>query len=189
GGFTKPEIRAMAEERDLPVFSKPDSQEICFVPDQNYAGLVERRTGAFEDGDVVDTAGNVLGQHAGYQKYTIGQRKGLRLAVGKPVYVTSIDPQSNRVVVGERDDLLSTGLVADQCNLIAQRAIDAWHPMPCQAQIRYNADPVEATMQRTGDDKIEVRFATPQSAVSPGQAVCLYDSEVVLGGGWIERAV
>ncbi|MEM6314770.1 MAG: tRNA 2-thiouridine(34) synthase MnmA [Planctomycetota bacterium] len=187
GGFTKPEIRAMAEERDLPVFSKPDSQEICFVPDQNYAGLVERRTGAFEEGDVVDTAGNVLGQHAGYQKYTIGQRKGLRLAVGKPVYVTSIDPQSNRVVVGERADLLSTGLVADQCNLIARRAIDAWHPMPCQAQIRYNAEPVEATMQRTGDDKVEVRFATPQSAVSPGQAVCLYDSEVVLGGGWIER--
>ncbi len=188
GGYTKPQIREMAREMDLPVFDKPDSQEICFVPDQDYRRLLERRGMRFEEGEVVDTGGKVVGRHAGHQRYTIGQRRGVRLALGRPVYVVGVDATENRVVVGDRSDLLATGLLADQVNLISQRAIDAWQPLRCEAKIRYNAQPVGATLRRIDDDRIHVSFDEPQSAVTPGQAVCLYDGDIVLGGGWIERA-
>jgi tRNA-specific 2-thiouridylase len=99
-----------------------------------------------------------------------------------------VNAAENRVIVGDREDLLATGLVADQINLIAERALRAFEPLPCQAKIRYNAQPVGATLRRLGDDRIRVTFDEPQSAVTPGQAVCLYDGDVVLGGGWIERS-
>lgn len=189
GGYEKPEIRRMAEEFDLPVFDKPDSQEICFVPDQDYAGLLERRRGAsFDAGEVVDTGGTVVGEHRGFQRYTIGQRRGLRLAIGKPVYVVGVEPEQNRVIIGDKDDLLSTGLIADQINLLTSEASRAFDGLRCAAKIRYNADPVPATLYRIGDDRIRVRFDEPQSAVAPGQAVVCYAGDVVLGGGWIERA-
>ena len=188
GGYTKPQIRAMAEQWGLPVYNKPDSQEICFVPDQDYAALLERRGGDFEEGEIVDTAGRVVGTHGGHQRYTIGQRRGVRLALGRPVYVVGVNAAENRVVIGDKRDLLSRSLVADQVNLIADRAIGAWEPLPCQAKIRYNAQPVPATLRRLDDDRIRVSFDDPQSAITPGQAVCLYDGDVVLGGGWIERA-
>ena len=188
GGYTKPQIRAMAEELGLPVFNKPDSQEICFVPDQDYAGLVERRGGGFREGEIVDTAGKVVGRHGGHQRYTIGQRRGVSLALGRPVYVVGVAPAENRVVIGDKADLLATGLVANQINLISERVVAAYEPLGCQAKIRYNAQPVPATLRRLGDDRIRVTFDEPQSAVTPGQAVCLYDGDVVLGGGWIERA-
>ncbi len=189
GGFEKPAIRAMAEEFELPVFDKPDSQEICFVPDQDYAGLLERRRGeAFEGGEIVDTGGAVVGEHRGFQRYTIGQRRGLRLAMGRPVYVVGTEPATNRVVVGGKDDLLSRGLVADQINLLAPEA-EAADGLRCAAKIRYNADPVPARLWRLGDDQIRVAFDEAQSAVAPGQAVVCYDDDRVLGGGWIERAL
>ena len=188
GGYTKPQIRAMAQEWGLPVYNKPDSQEICFVPDQDYRALLERRGARFEEGEIVDTAGRVVGTHGGHQRYTVGQRRGVRLALGRPVYVVGVDAAENRVIVGDKQDLLATGLVADQINLIAERALRAFEPLPCQAKIRYNAQPVGATLRRIGDDRIRVTFDEPQSAVTPGQAVCLYDGDVVLGGGWIERA-
>jgi tRNA-specific 2-thiouridylase len=189
GGFEKATVRALAEERGLPVFNKPDSQEICFVPDQDYAGLVERRAGALGGGEIVDTGGKPLATHAGYQKYTIGQRRGLNLAMGKPVYVTNVDPATNRVTVGERGELLRVGLVADQINLLASRAAEAWDGLRCQAQIRYNGRPVPATLRRTGDDAFVVMFDEPQAAVAPGQACVLYDGNVLLGGGWIRRSL
>ena len=189
GGHEKPAIRRIAEELDLPVFDKPDSQEICFVPDQDYAALLERRRGsAFEFGEVVTTAGEVVGEHRGFQRYTVGQRRGLRLALGRPVYVVGTDPATNRVVVGDRDDLLSSALVADQVNLLTPQAQRAYDGLRCTAKVRYNADPAPATLYRVGDDRIRVAFDEPQSAVAPGQAVVCYDGDVVLGGGWIERA-
>ena len=188
GGFTKPRIREMAEAFDLPVFDKPDSQEICFVPDQNYAGLVSRKNGGLRDGEIVDTSGRTLGTHGGFQKFTVGQRRGLGVSAKIPLYVVAVEPAAGRVVVGDKADLMAGGLVADQINLIADRAVSAFADLRCSAKIRYNAEPVPATLRRLDDDRLRVTFDDPQSAVTPGQAVCLYDGDVVLGGGWIERA-
>ncbi len=188
GGFAKSEIRRLAEELDLPVFNKPDSQEICFVPDNDYAGLVARRGRGMETGEVVDTSGKTVGKHDGFQHYTIGQRRGLRIAVGRPIYVVGVDAQANRVVVGEKSDLLATGLVASSINLLAPGLADAADGVQCAAKIRYNAEPVPARLHVEGDDRIRVEFEEPQAAVAPGQAVVCYDGELVLGGGWIDRA-
>ena len=186
GEFEKHAVRALAHELKLPVYNKPDSQEICFVPNQDYAALVRRRSpDAFRGGELVDSSGNVIGAHDGHQHFTIGQRKGVRLALGRPVYVSDIDPQSNRVTVGERQDLLKSALVARQINVLSSRLGDA-SSLSCHAKIRYNHAPQPATVSITGDDELTVRFDEPQSAITPGQAVVLYDGDVVLGGGWIE---
>ena len=185
GGFAKGEIRSMAEARGLPVFDKPDSQEICFVPDQDYAGFLERRGSTIAPGELVSTDGDGLGEHRGHQHYTVGQRRGLGLALGHPIYVTHIEPATNRVTVGGKADLLAGGLVASKLNLLAERN---WTSLRCQAQIRYNGRPVPAVASVDGD-RLTVTFDEPQSAVSPGQAVVLYDGELVLGGGWIDAAL
>jgi tRNA-specific 2-thiouridylase len=190
GDFEKHEVRKIAEELKLPVFNKPDSQEICFVPNNDYAGLVQRRTPeAFRTGDFVTVAGEPLGRHEGHQHFTIGQRKGLRLALGHPIYVVDIDPSSNRVVVGERDALNKTSLVAHQINVLDTRLAIGAEPLHCQAKIRYNHDPQPATVVRSGQDELMVRFDHPQSAITPGQAVVLFEDDLVLGGGWIDSAV
>ncbi len=189
GDFEKHDVRAMAEELKLPVFNKPDSQEICFVPNNDYAGLVERRTpGGFKPGEFVDAGGKVVGSHPGHQHFTIGQRKGLGVALGYPIYVADIDPASNRVTVADKEALLKGGLVAHQINLLDDTLRHAARPVSCTAKIRYNHDPQAATVQMTGDDEIVVRFDEPQSAITPGQAVVLYDSDRVMGGGWIDSA-
>jgi tRNA-uridine 2-sulfurtransferase len=190
GDMEKPVVRKMAEAMGLLTHDKPDSQEICFVPDQDYAGLLKRRTpDRVKAGEVVDTDGKVLATHEGYQHFTIGQRKGIRLAMGKPVYVVDIDAPKNRVVIGDKADLLRSELVATQINLPLERAARATdEPIRCIAKIRYNAQPQPATLQRTGEDEIRVRFDEPQSAITPGQAVVCYDGDVLLGGGWIDRA-
>lgn len=189
GEMEKPAVRRLAEELKLPTFNKPDSQEICFVPNQDYAGLVRRRSpDAFRAGELVDAAGNVVGRHDGHQQFTIGQRKGVGVALGYPIYVVDIDPAQNRVTLGGREALLKRGLVAGQLNLLSSRAAGAVD-LPCQAKIRYNAEPQPARFSVTGPDRIEVTFDEPQAAVTPGQAVVLYDGDVVLGGGWIDRAV
>ncbi|MEM1011276.1 MAG: tRNA 2-thiouridine(34) synthase MnmA [Planctomycetota bacterium] len=186
GGYEKHEIRQLAEELDLPVFNKPDSQEICFVPDQNYASLVDRRGIGTRPGEVVDTAGNKLGEHDGFQRYTIGQRRGLRLAVGRPIYVVDTDAETNRVVVGDKTDVLSDGLIASSINVLSPEITSA--ERRCEAKIRYNAEPVPAAVRRTGEDELRVEFDEPQAAVAPGQAVVCYADDTVLAGGWIDRA-
>jgi tRNA-specific 2-thiouridylase len=189
GDMEKPQVRAIAEELKLPVFNKPDSQEICFVPNNDYAALVKRRTPErFRAGEFVMPDGAVVGTHEGHQHFTIGQRKGLGVAKGYPLYVLDIDPAANRVVLGDRAALEKRSLVAHQVNVLAPALRDARGPVRCTAKIRYNHDPQPATAERTGDDELAVRFDDPQSAVTPGQAVVLYDGDVVLGGGWIDSA-
>lgn len=189
GGFEKHEVRKIAEELKLPVFNKPDSQEICFVPNNDYAGLVRRRKPeAFRSGEFVTVGGQRVGTHEGHQHFTIGQRKGLGVAMGYPIYVVDIDPKSNRVIVGEKESLDKTTLVAHQINLLDNSICAAGAEIRCRAKIRYNHEPQPAIASRTGDDELTVRFDRPQSAITPGQAVVLFDDEIVLGGGWIDRA-
>src|SRR4051795_5417177 len=160
GGMEKPAVRAIAEELNLPVFNKPDSQEICFVPNQDYAGLVQRRTpDAFRDGELVTTSGDTIGTHTGHQHFTIGQRKGLGVARGVPLYVLSIDASTNRVTVGEKDDLLKRRLTARQINLLSPRLHSGVESLPVLAKIRYNHSPQPARVTIRGDDEFEVEFA------------------------------
>jgi tRNA-specific 2-thiouridylase len=187
GGFHKSRVREMAREFDLPVFDKPDSQEICFVPDNDYAGLVKQRTpDRVARGRIVDSAGKVLGEHEGQQHFTIGQRKGVKLALGERAYVISKDAATNTVVLGDREELRAGGLIARETNWLIDPS-NQW--MPCTAKIRYNAQPVEAHVRRTADDVLEVRFDQPQYAVAPGQAVVCYEDDSVMCGGWIDRAM
>jgi tRNA-uridine 2-sulfurtransferase len=187
GGFEKSAVRAMAAERGLPVFNKPDSQEICFVPDQDYAALVKRRSPeSFKPGRIVTTEGTEVGTHEGHQHFTIGQRKGLNVALGHRIFVVDIDPRSSTVTVGEKDKLFKTTLHADQCNFTSPRARTA-DAMPVLAKIRYNHAPTPATLTVTGERSFRLDFTEPQTAITPGQAVVCFDGDVVLGGGWIER--
>jgi tRNA-specific 2-thiouridylase len=196
GHLEKSVTRQIAEAHGLPVFNKPDSMEICFVPDNDYAKLVERRTdGGFSAGPILDTDGNVLGEHAGHQHYTLGQRRGIGVAMGRPIYVVDKDPRGNTITVGGKDDLLSTGCTAAEVNWLADRHA-GW--ADCAAKIRYNSEPVPARcrlgMDEHGRDTLEVRFDDPVEAVTPGQAVVCYSppegeaEQTVLGGGWIDRA-
>ncbi|HZZ41316.1 MAG TPA: tRNA 2-thiouridine(34) synthase MnmA [Tepidisphaeraceae bacterium] len=188
GGYEKHEVRAIAEELKLPVFNKPDSQEICFVPNQDYAGLVRRRTPErFRAGAFVTVRGEKIGEHDGHQQFTVGQRKGLGVALGYPIYVVDIDAETNQVVVGEKEDLLRGGLRAKQLNLLSSRLRAGGGEVKCSAKIRYNHQPVEAVAEVIGEE-MRVRFEEKQSAVTPGQAVVLYDGDIVLGGGWIEES-
>ncbi|MDZ4686768.1 MAG: tRNA 2-thiouridine(34) synthase MnmA [Planctomycetaceae bacterium] len=184
GDFLKPQIRELAAEAGLRVATKPDSQEICFVPDNDYAGFLERYRGVTDTaGEFVDTAGNVLGRHPGFERFTIGQRRGLGITFGEPRFVIRIDAATRQVVLGTKDDLACDGLTADRVN---------WHDdsLPasfrCRAQIRYQHDAAWATVTTQGDT-LSVQFDEPQFGVAPGQAVVLYDDDRVLGGGWIMR--
>jgi tRNA-specific 2-thiouridylase len=190
GDLEKPAVRAIAEEMKLPVFNKPDSQEICFVPNQDYAGLVRRRSpDTFHDGQLVTTAGEVVGTHSGHQHFTIGQRKGVGVALGYPIYVVDIETDTNRVKLGSKQDLLKSTLTANQINLIGDRLKTSGDAgVRCSAKIRYNHDPQPAVATLTGNDELTVKFDAPQTAITPGQAVVIFDGDVVLGGGWIETA-
>jgi len=189
GDFEKQEVRGMAEQMGLPVFNKPDSQEICFVPNQDYAGLVRRRTPeAFAPGEVRTVDGAIVGHHEGHQHFTIGQRKGVRVSLGYPVYVVNIDPASNAVTLGPKEALLRRGLIAHQVNWLSPARRDAGKPIRLAAKIRYNHPPQPAVAEVTGPDELGVTFDAPQAAITPGQAVVLYDGDVVVGGGWIDES-
>ena len=163
---------------------KPDSQEICFVPDQDYAGFIERSTGqSCPEGNFVRADGEVLGRHKGIIHYTIGQRRGLGLSMGRRVVVTQIRPESNEVVIGEQEDVLTDTLRADRLNFMA--IPDLKGERDAVARIRYNHRGASCTIRRTGEDEVSVRFHEPVRAVTPGQAVVFYDGEMVLGGGTI----
>lgn len=192
GEYEKHDVRKLAEEFKLPVFNKPDSQEICFVPDQDYAGLVQRRSpGTFKPGALVTPDGAVVGKHEGHQHFTIGQRKGVGVAFGRPIYVVDINAEQNRVTLGDKEQLMKRTLRAHQINILSTRGAltsVSGSSVTCTAKIRYNHQPQPAHVTRTGADELTVTFDEPQSAITPGQAVVCYDNDVVLCGGWIEDA-
>jgi tRNA-specific 2-thiouridylase len=185
GHLDKDTVRAHAQRLNLHVTSKPDSQEICFVPDGDYAKFVEKLAPeAARPGTVVDNDGRVLGTHAGVHRFTIGQRKGLGLSTREPLYVLEIKPDSAQVVVGSRDALGRTQLTASGVNWIRGVAPSDW--LRVSAQIRHRHSAAPARVRRTDEERIELEFDAPQSAVTPGQAVVFYEGDEVLGGGWIE---
>lgn len=187
GELTKPQVREIAARYDLPNRDKPDSVEICFVPDRNYARVVrERRPDGFVEGDVVDEAGHVVGRHKGIGQYTVGQRRGLGIAAGKPIYVTGLDVLNNRVTVGDDAALLRGSLVADRVNYLVDGLGETF---PAQVKIRYLHTAVPATVHKLNGGKVRIVFDEPQRAITPGQAVVFYDGDLVLGGAWIEHAV
>ncbi len=189
GGFLKPQIRAIAAEAGLQsVATKPDSVEICFVPSGNHVDVVRaRRPNANQSGSIVDPTGAVLGTHDGIDRFTIGQRKGLGVGGGGTKrFVLELVADTNTVVVGDEEGLYADGLIASRINWLIDPPTE---PREVTAKIRYRHDGAAATVQATADGGAEVRFAEPQSAVTPGQAVTFYDGTHVLGGGWIETAI
>lgn len=185
GAYTKEEIRSIAEKIDLKTAHKPDSQEICFIPDQDYAGFIERQAGERvpPQGNFVTPEGEILGKHKGITHYTIGQRKGLNLALGHPVFVTEIRPKTNEVVIGEGEQVFADRLVAEELNFMAME--DLTEAIETVAKIRYNHKGSPCTLRKVGEDRAECCFQEPVRAVTPGQAVVFYQDGIVLGGGCI----
>ncbi|HJA67356.1 tRNA 2-thiouridine(34) synthase MnmA [Lachnoclostridium sp. An169] len=184
GAYSKDEIRSIADEIGLTVAQKPDSQDICFVPDGDYASFIEEETGKrAQEGNFVAPDGTVLGRHKGIIHYTVGQRKGLGIALGHPVYVLEIRPETNEVVLGTYEESLTRTVRAVSLNFMSEP--DLPEPKRVFAKIRYNHRGAWCTAERTGKDEIVCTFDEPQRAVTPGQALVLYDGEYVLGGGTI----
>ena len=195
GGMTKPEVRELARKHRLVIAEKPDSQEICFVPGGDYkrfidAYLAEQGENAPEisrdtvDGEMVTTDGKVIGEHAGVHNFTVGQRKGLGVATGSPLYVIQIKNDTRQVIVGKDEDLFSRTLTARRVNLISTEALR--QPMRVAVKIRHKHQPAPATIQSTGPEEVQVTFDEPQRAITPGQGAVFYDEDIVVGGGWIE---
>lgn len=185
GDYTKDEIRNIAEKIDLRIANKPDSQDICFVPDGDYAGFIEREVseklpGA---GNFVTADGTILGQHKGITNYTIGQRKGLNLSMGKPVFVTEIRPDTNEVVIGDNETLFTKELYADHINFMA--VADLKEKKNFLGKIRYSHQGADCTVEQVEEDKIRCVFDEPQRAITPGQAFVFYDGAYVAGGGTV----
>jgi tRNA-specific 2-thiouridylase len=181
----KATVRQMATDLGLSVANKPDSQDICFVVDHNYANFIEKQTGMpIKSGNFVDKSGNILGRHRGVYHYTIGQRKGLGIATGKPIYVVQINLAKNEIVLGEEKDLFSDSLIATNLNFIAIEQLT--EPMAVTAKIRYGAKEVEAMLIPQDKDLLKVEFKVPQRAITPGQSVVFYQGDIVLGGGIIK---
>jgi tRNA-specific 2-thiouridylase len=188
GGYHKEDVRAVARTAGLGVADKPDSVEICFVPGGDHAEFIrERRPGLATAGHFVDRAGRVLAEHDGYERYTVGQRKGLGFAARERRYVLEIVPDRNEVVLGDREELLAAGLRASGINWLVEPPRE--RPLDCLAKIRYRNTGTRAQVGALPDGGATVTFAEPQSAVTPGQAVVFYDGDRVLGGGWIEEAL
>jgi tRNA-uridine 2-sulfurtransferase len=187
GGLPKSEVRSIAKSRGLPVHDKPDSQEICFVPSDDYLSFVrERRPEAGAPGSIVDEDGTELARHDGIEGFTIGQRRGLGIAVGSPRYVVQIEPSANRVTVGRREALERSGLEASRFNWQGPEPVG---PTRCLAQIRARHEAVPALVEPLPDGRALVTFDAPVSAVTPGQVVAVYQDEFVLGGGWIDGGI
>lgn len=189
GELTKDEVREMARAHGFVTAEKPESQDICFVPDGDYAGFIAGRCGAdtaFSPGEIVDREGRVLGEHAGLIRYTIGQRKGIGVAAREPLYVLGKDAFANQLIVGFKDELLSSGVVACDVNLISGGVLEG--PREVQVKTHYRQRPVPAVAEQTGPDELTVTFDEPQRAAAPGQAAVLYEGDIVLGGGTIVRA-
>ncbi|MEP7271394.1 MAG: tRNA 2-thiouridine(34) synthase MnmA [Acidobacteriota bacterium] len=202
GGMSKPEVRQVAEDAHLPTANKPESQEICFIPDGNYAQFIERyleepadespahdpslrREGSLAPGEIVSGDGEILGEHPGVHHFTVGQRKGIGIAAPEPLYVIQIDAPANRVVVGSRDDLLRSEMVVKRLNWIPFDELR--EPLRVSIKIRSRAEEAAGVVLPDDDGCVRVRFDEPQRAVTPGQAAVFYDGDIVVGGGWISR--
>ena len=189
GEMSKPDVREEAKRTGLRVFEKPDSQEICFIPGGDYkrfldAYLDEQGEGLPDtSGELVTTTGEVIGTHSGIHNFTVGQRKGLGVAKGSPLYVLEIRGDDRQVVVGGGDELYSSSLRARDVNWVAIDELRA--PMLVHAKIRHRHEPAEAMLEKSGEDEVVATFTEPQRAITPGQAVVFYDADVVVGGGWI----
>lgn len=192
GEMSKPEVREVARGHSLAVAEKSESQEICFVPDGNYAGFIDRyldAEGATDrlpgEGEIVDASGAVVGHHAGIHRYTIGQRRGIGISAAEPLYVTSIDAAKNRVVVGGQDDLLTREFTAAGVNWVAiDSPVDS---VRAEVRVRYRHQPAEATITPIENQRVRVVFGEPQRAITPGQATVFYRGDEVVGGGWITK--
>jgi tRNA-specific 2-thiouridylase len=189
GELTKEEVRAVARRAQLPVAEKPESMELCFVPNGNYVQFIQaysHESGISlhgSEGEIVTETGEVIGRHKGVHEFTIGQRKGLGFAVGKPLYVLSIDQKQNRVVVGDDDALRTTRFEIEDVNWVSCGTPDV--PLRAFAKIRHKHEPAAATIEPLGMNCARITFAAPQRAITPGQAAVFYDRDRVLGGGWI----
>jgi tRNA-specific 2-thiouridylase len=193
GEMTKQEVRAIARARHLPVADKPDSQEICFVPTGSYRQFIDaylaeqQRPSPSSAGEVVSTDGNLLAEHQGIQNFTVGQRKGLGMAVGEPLYVISLDPVKNRVVVGEDRDLFRSRFQVREVNWI--RPLAAGDAVEAHVKIRHNHPGAPARVEGRAGSEALVEFTEPQRAITPGQAAVFYDGDEVVGGGWISKVL
>jgi tRNA-specific 2-thiouridylase len=189
GNYKKPDVRALAQEQGLALANKPDSQEICFIPGGDYKQFLDAYLAdqgeAMPDtsGELVTTTGEVIGHHPGIHNFTVGQRKGLGVATGSPLYVIGINGADRKVVVGGGDELFSPGLRANRLNWIAIPSLVG--QMRVQVKIRHRHEPAWATLEMSGEDQVTGTFDQPQRAVTPGQAAVFYDSDEVVGGGWI----
>jgi len=185
GEYTKAQVREMARQRSLKVSERPESQELCFISDDNYNRfLKDQMSGQLKPGPIVDKSGKVVGQHQGIQFYTIGQRKGLGGNLGKAMYVIKIDPSSNTIVIGSKSDLLVKKLTASNANFISIPRLT--NPIKALVKIRYKDNGTLGTVYPISDDRFEVIFDEPCMSVTPGQAAVLYDDDLVIGGGWID---
>ena len=205
GEYTKDEIRILANELALPVANKPDSQEICFVPDNDYAGFIAKYleddelpeemknsitqngiknlASGLNPGNYINTAGEIIGRHQGLIHYTVGQRKGLNLAMGQPVFVLELRPETNEVVIGSSKEVFSDRLYANNLNFMAIEDIE--EEMVVDAKIRYGHQGARCTIRKTGPDEVLCIFDEAQRAITPGQAVVFYQGDYVIGGGTI----
>ena len=185
GDYSKEEIRQMAEDMGLPVAKKKDSMEICFIPDNDYAAFIERSAGEVPGaGNFVDKDGKILGRHKGITHYTVGQRKGLNLSMGHPVFVTGIRPETNEVIIGEGDDVFSDFLVCGGLNWMAEDGLHG-EERRVMAKIRYSHKGAPCLIREREDGTVECQFETPQRAITPGQAVVFYENDHIFGGGTI----
>ena len=176
----------MAKKINLRIANKPDSQEICFIPDDDYGKFIEESSDkTLEDGNFVDTEGNIVGKHKGIIHYTVGQRKGLGLSLGKPMYVTEIRSETNEVVLGSNEETFSKTLIADNLNFMSIEDLEK--DMRVVAKVRYSHRGSECLIRRVNDTQVECIFDKPQRAITPGQAVVFYDGDYVLGGGTIVK--
>jgi tRNA-specific 2-thiouridylase len=188
GELSKDAVRETARALGLAVADKPDSQEICFVPDGDYAAFIERNAGDLDSaGAIVNQTGDVLGRHGGIHRFTVGQRKGLGISAAEPLYVLQLRPAAKTVVVGPRTELERMSLMASQVNWIAGAPPASL--LRIMAQIRHRHLPAPASVRPLGEDRAAVEFDAPVTAVTPGQAVVFYDEDVVVGGGWIDGIV
>jgi tRNA-specific 2-thiouridylase len=186
GQLTKANVRKLARELDLAVHKRPESQEICFIPDDDYARFLSQKIPeSFQSGPIVDTDGHVLGYHKGILHFTIGQRRGLGIAASHPLYVLEIHPENRKIVVGYNEQLFQKNIVVGQLNLIARPSLT--YPVSVMAKIRYKHDEAKALLSPMEKNRARLDFETPQRAVTPGQSAVFYDKDLVLGGGIIER--
>jgi tRNA-uridine 2-sulfurtransferase len=184
GHLTKTKVRQIAHEMGLPTAARPESQEICFIPDDDYAGFLKKQLKqSFQPGPIMDSQGNILGEHQGITAYTIGQRHGLGIAAAEPLYVTDIVPERNTVIVGIKEQTYGTYLIANKLNWISIKKPAC--PINIKAKIRYRHPEAEAIITPLDNDNIHVKFTTPQMAITPGQTIAFYDGDTVLGGGTI----